>query len=145
MRSRKVCPSSSSMARKGRPSCSPLAERTPVMADPQNQSLLKRDLAWHQRRILQQRQQRYQPPDEESYGPGYDDILPAEPDLLKFRHSDTGNAKRFLALHWGFVRYSPARKEWLTWNGHLWKFSNLQAYQLAAQAMILFTQQAGEN
>jgi putative DNA primase/helicase len=115
------------------------------MADTQDQSLLKRDLAWHQTHILRQRQQKHQAPDNESYDPDYDDVLPAEPDLLKFRHSDTGNAKRFLALHWGFVRYSPARKEWLVWNGHLWKFSSLLAYQLAAQSMILFTQQTGEN
>jgi putative DNA primase/helicase len=116
------------------------------MADRQDETALKRDLVWHQRRIVRQRQQAYQAPDDDqAYDSDYDDVLPAEPDLLKFRQNDTGNAKRFLAVHFGFVRYSPERKEWLVWNGRYWKFSNLLAYQLAAQAMMLFTQQAGES
>jgi putative DNA primase/helicase len=114
-----------------------------MMAD---EVALKKDLVWHRARILRLRQQAYQIPNRDDVDDADDDgILPSEPDLLKFRLNDTGNAGRFLALYWGLVRYSPARKEWLVWNGRIWKFSNILAYHLAAQSMILFAQQAGEN
>jgi putative DNA primase/helicase len=122
----------------------------------EDQNALKQDLTWHQQRLLRQRQQSYESRDENKpYSadyedeprpePDYEDAPRPEPDLLKFRQNDVGNAKRFLALHWGFVRYCAARKEWLIFSGNAWRFSNLLAVRLAAQAMILFTEQAGEN
>jgi predicted RNase H-like HicB family nuclease len=114
------------------------------MAQQEDESHLRKDLVWHQRRILRQRQQAYQVADEEHDDDAdYDDVLPAKPDLLKFRQNETGNVKRFLALHWGFVHYSTEQKTWMVGNGRHWKFSNLRAYHLATQAMILFAQQAG--
>ena len=44
-----------------------------------------------------------------------------EPFPLGLRYTDTDNAERFLHLHRDKVRYVPAWRSWLVWNGTLWR------------------------
>src|SRR5688572_14116088 len=40
--------------------------------------------------------------------------------LLEFERSDLGNAERLVACHGQDLRYCPAWKRWLIWNGQCW-------------------------
>jgi putative DNA primase/helicase len=44
-----------------------------------------------------------------------------EPFRVGFTRTDTGNAERFVARHGAAVRYLPAWRKWLLWDGRRWK------------------------
>ncbi len=45
-------------------------------------------------------------------------------DLVKFPHTDTGNAERLVSLHGGDIRFCPEIKRWLYWDGQRWRLDD---------------------
>jgi putative DNA primase/helicase len=51
---------------------------------------------------------------------------------VRWRRTDTGNAERFVDQHGANVRYLPAWKQWLVWDGKRWKTDGtFQVHRLA--------------
>jgi phage/plasmid-associated DNA primase len=50
----------------------------------------------------------------------YNKTTPAPQIIEVQKYTDLGNAKRFVALHWGNIRYVPAWKCWMVWDGKRW-------------------------
>lgn len=68
-----------------------------------------------------------------------------EPDLLVQLCGDVGNAHRLIALHGANLRYCPAYRNWLTWDGRRWRKddpSSTQARRLAHTTMQRYLVQA---
>lgn len=72
--------------------------------------------------------------------------LPQQSDsvnLLNFGFHDSGNADRIIVLFGEDMRYCPAYKKWLLWDGRRWINDEIRkAKKLAKQAMIHFLKQA---
>ena len=64
-------------------------------------------------------------------------------DLLAYGSNDTGNAARIVALYGDVLRYCPAYKKWLDYDGRRWQVDDRGlATKLAKQTMIRFLEQA---
>ena len=64
-------------------------------------------------------------------------------DLLAYGSNDTGNAARIVALYGDVLRYCPAYKKWLYYDGRRWQVDDRGlATKLAKQTMIRFLEQA---
>jgi putative DNA primase/helicase len=69
--------------------------------------------------------------------------LVAEHDLLKQLRNDTGNADRLILKFGERLRYCPAFKKWLAWDGRRWAVDDRgAARRLAKKAMLEYLAQA---
>lgn len=66
-----------------------------------------------------------------------------EPDLLIQLFNDVGNAQRLLAVHGKNLRYCPAMKKWLVFDGHRFRLDDKNTIlKLTQEVMLKFLQQA---
>ncbi len=64
-------------------------------------------------------------------------------DLLSFGFHDSGNADRIIELFGDDMRFCPAHRKWLLWDGRRWINDEIRkAKKLAKQAMIRFLEEA---
>jgi putative DNA primase/helicase len=48
----------------------------------------------------------------------------ANPDLLRFPHTDTGNAERLVRMYGDDIRFCVETKKWLVWDGRRWNLGD---------------------
>lgn len=61
-----------------------------------------------------------------------------EPSAVVYEHlTDTGNAKRMVALHADKIRYCPAHLCWYVWDGRIWARDNTLEVERIAKATVL--------
>ena len=58
------------------------------------------------------------------------------PDLLRYPHTDLGNAERLVAMFGHNIRYCPPMKKWLVWNGRQWKVDGDGGINRKAKATV---------
>jgi putative DNA primase/helicase len=61
---------------------------------------------------------------------------PPNPNLRQYMRTDLGNAERFCADHGHNVRYLPAWKKWLVWDGKRWSVDDTLEVQAMAKRTI---------
>jgi putative DNA primase/helicase len=68
------------------------------------------------------------------------------PNLLKQLRNDFGNGERLIALHRDNLRYCPAFRQWLVWDGRRWALDDAErARELAHRTMQEFLIQAAKG